>query len=361
MCDIRSFFGGGRKSTDVYVPPISVDEQTVLTHQLYDQLSKVSLSGMKCDFSEKRAKLANSKLTRKGFTGIQSSPFLKSVDDSAKIIETATELFKVSAPQAVDAYILSFKAHPNIWVEKNRLLETADWCKNAEAYIEVHARLQFRAMMSTQFKVRRSRERIEEALHDQAAADLRNTLRHDIDVHVETSLLRRINRMPEVLVGIIFSYMTPDMLFNASMPSVSDMLATLSKAKLAHVKHLNKIVSDKYTGVGRDDTIYRIFGAVHKDKVIPTTYVPPTCYGWGHSKPTIKSQFVENVVAYIQAYNHFYKIFLKVAETDAEPIRRAVYFKHAARFRKEMTYIIKFINLLAKLNTKTKKSKTPAK
>ena len=52
---------------------------------------------------------------------------------------------------------------------------------------------------------------------------------------------------------------------------------------------------------------------------------------------------------------------MKVAETDAEPARRATYAKHATRFRKEMTYIIKFINLLAKINTKTKKSKTPAK
>ena len=362
MPDIRSFFGGlGGSRKNVYLPPISTDEQTKLTRQLYVQLSMASLSGMKCDFSEKRAKLANSKLTRKGFTGIKTAPFLKPVDDSAKIIETATVLFKASAPQAVDEYILSFKAHPDVLVEKNRLLETADWCKNAEDYIEVHARLQFHAMMSMQSKVRHSRERIEETLRDQASADIRNSLRHDMDVHVETSLLLRTNRIPEVLVDIIFSYIPTDMLFRVSMPSVSDMEGTLAKAKLSHVKHLNKIITDKYSGIGRDESIYRIFGAANKDKVIPTTYVPPTCYGWGHSKPAVKAQFVENVVAYVQAYDHFYKIFMKVAETATEPVRRATYAKHATRFRKEITYIIKFINLLAKLNTKTKKSKTPAK
>lgn len=319
---------------------------------------RLSLKELHILFDQSRVQLRSSRLSPKGFTG-KTAPCLSIGHDYHELFANAYSLYTAITPHNVNGHILAFKAHSDNHFEKIRLCNEIEWYKNVEDYLTIHAKLQFRIMMDMRKSARQTRETIEQTLKNQEIIDLQNRMQHEVSLYAEVSLLRRTNALPEVLVDMVGSYISRDLLFQASIPSFDEMEATLSKSTLPHIKQLLKLVVEKYNGCGTDKSIYRVFNDVYKDGLIATSDVDPTLNGWGHIRPKKKHEFVENVVAYVKAYLYFYKIFLKKA-TDVSSnctIRRVRYVDYAKRFREEITYTIKFINLLAKLRAKQTKPK----
>lgn len=351
---LRGMAGQGL-STKVIAPMSDLEK---LSQSLY---TNVSLSYLEADFENSRRALQGTKITRAGFTGARSRPDLQA-GVFAKTLDYANRVYTDTAPEYVNEYMLAFQSNPENPIEKARMLEIADWCVTAEAYIESQAKLHLYAMLRAQKKLRFTRERIEQTIRDQAGIDLRKCLNHDMETHVEMMVLSRVNRLPEALVGVIQSYLPVDLCFRVSLPGVGEMERMLSVSNLAHIKTLHLYASYKYAGWWRthgphsETSVHQIFVNAFHDHIIPTSYVPPTSYGWGHATPTNKSQYVEDVVAHVRAYDHFYKIFMRVAETDSDAHRRVKYAGYADYFRQEMLYIVKFIHFLPKLK-KSRKTK----
>ena len=257
-------------------------------------------------------------------------------------------LVKSVAPQNVNAYILAFQSNPENEMEKTHMTEMVARFRAAETYMDYYAKWQLYHMAQSTTCMRQQREKIERVLSEQAAIDLRNRLSHDMETHVETVLLSRVNRLPEALVDIIKSYLPADVSLRVSTPSVADMKLSLAKSTVAHLAVLENRISNRLRSNAN------IFKSAHDDQVIPDNSYRPPSKLYVFTKQ--KAYSVNWIVNHVRGYEYYYNIFMKTAETADNTFRRMKYTGFANRLREEMVYIIKFINFLPKLK-KSRKTK----
>jgi hypothetical protein len=264
-------------------------------------------------------------------------------DEPCKAVHT---LVKSVAPQNVNAYILAFQSNPENETEKTHMTEMVERFRAAETYMDYYAKWQLYHMAQSANRMREQREKIERVIIEQAAIDLRNRLSHDMETHVETVLLGRVNRLPEALVDIIKSYLPADVYLRVSMPSVADMELTLAKSTVAHLNGLEERLCKRIRSTRN------IFKMAYDDKVIPEEYYKSPYKADRTLKP--KAITAQGIVNHVGGYEYYYNIFMKTAETADNTFRRIKYTGFANQLREEMMYIVKFINFLPKLKKSRK-------
>lgn len=281
------------------------------------------------------------KLSKSGvyFTNARKRiPKMQSLDTYEKIADKTKTLYDALLPPEVEEYRLAYMGNPDSKADKTRMTDMINWCKNAEEYMDAHIALQFRLMVTKQNEIRNMRRQLESSVDQQSRQAFFREHNHAMEVHVETCLLSHIKGLPHELVDIIESYLPTEMVFTLVMPTEEELKVSLLKITLSKLKKLHEHINDRnYSEKG---TLRNIRTAVGQ-KLMPFVY-DPHLYGYGPMTPKIKSHYIQRIIGEINNYRRSYNTLMVSAGTPGVK-------QMAVRMREEVTYVLKFINMLNRM------------
>jgi hypothetical protein len=265
-------------------------------------------------------------------------PKMPSLDTYEKIAEKTNAVYDAVLPPEVEQYRLAYMGNPDSEADKTRMTDMINWCKNAEEYMDAHYVVQFRLMVSKQHKIRTMRRQLEHSVAQQSRQAFFREHNHAMEVHVETCLLSHIKGLPHELVDIIESYLPTEMVFTLVMPTEEELKVSLSKITLSKLKKLHgHLIDREYTEKG----IFRTRRSAVDQKLMPFMY-SPYLYGYGPMTPKIKIHYIQNIIGQIKTYHRSYNTLMVSAGTPGVK-------QLAVRMREEVTYVLKFINMLTRM------------